>query len=306
MRSRSPWGRCKQAGVCAAQSDADSMETRGLRGSIGRSCRGAARGSCHRRSRHRPGRCRDLGVPRVPWHIPNGGGQALRCGEQIRKACRFGEGWPGDLRAIQLLLNWRRQSPASRVRIAGTGGSGPGAGAAAEEINTKEVAQRITAELKRYSIPQAIFAQRILCRSQGTLSDLLRNPKPWSKLKSGRETFRRMWKWLQEPEFQRMSALRLAACKRKEQDQQKDRALQPKKQRLVFTDLQRRTLIAIFKENKRPSKEMQATISQQLGLELNTVSNFFMNARRRCMNRWAEEPGATPGTATATATFSKA
>ncbi|KFO28888.1 One cut domain family member 2 [Fukomys damarensis] len=79
------------------------------------------------------------------------------------------------------------------------------------EINTKEVAQRITAELKRYSIPQAIFAQRILCRSQGTLSDLLRNPKPWSKLKSGRETFRRMWKWLQEPEFQRMSALRLAA-----------------------------------------------------------------------------------------------
>ncbi|EMP27561.1 One cut domain family member 2 [Chelonia mydas] len=80
-----------------------------------------------------------------------------------------------------------------------------------EEINTKEVAQRITAELKRYSIPQAIFAQRILCRSQGTLSDLLRNPKPWSKLKSGRETFRRMWKWLQEPEFQRMSALRLAA-----------------------------------------------------------------------------------------------
>ena len=72
------------------------------------------------------------------------------------------------------------------------------------------MAQRITAELKRYSIPQAIFAQRVLCRSQGTLSDLLRNPKPWSKLKSGRETFRRMWKWLQEPEFQRMSALRLA------------------------------------------------------------------------------------------------
>ena len=79
-----------------------------------------------------------------------------------------------------------------------------------EEVNTKEVAGRVTSELKRYSIPQAVFAQRVLCRSQGTLSDLLRNPKPWSKLKSGRETFRRMWKWLQEPEFQRMSALRLA------------------------------------------------------------------------------------------------
>ena len=85
-----------------------------------------------------------------------------------------------------------------------------GSGGETEEINTKDLAQRISAELKRYSIPQAIFAQRVLCRSQGTLSDLLRNPKPWSKLKSGRETFRRMQKWLSEPEFQRMSSLRLA------------------------------------------------------------------------------------------------
>ena len=79
-----------------------------------------------------------------------------------------------------------------------------------EEINTKELAQRISSELKRYSIPQAVFAQRVLCRSQGTLSDLLRNPKPWSKLKSGRETFKRMFKWMKEPEYQRMASLRLA------------------------------------------------------------------------------------------------
>ncbi|XP_077471851.1 hepatocyte nuclear factor 6-like isoform X1 [Stigmatopora argus] len=182
----------------------------------------------------------------------------------------------------------------------GHGGHGQagvaGSGIQAEEINTKEVAQRITAELKRYSIPQAIFAQRILSRSQGTLSDLLRNPKPWSKLKSGRETFRRMWKWLQEPEFQRMSALRLAACKRKEEDRGRERNQVPKKQRLVFTDLQRRTLVAIFRENRRPSKEMQVTISQQLCLELSTVSNFFMNSRRRCPDRWdVEEHGHVHG-----------
>uniref|UniRef100_A0A8C5MRH9 One cut domain family member n=1 Tax=Leptobrachium leishanense TaxID=445787 RepID=A0A8C5MRH9_9ANUR len=209
-----------------------------------------------------------------------------------------------------------------------------------EEINTKEVAQRITTELKRYSIPQAIFAQRVLCRSQGTLSDLLRNPKPWSKLKSGRETFRRMWKWLQEPEFQRMSALRLAAlvpadpvfqhsgqlsadtlvkigyppqstqsnhmsCKRKEQDHVKDRGNTPKKPRLVFTDVQRRTLHAIFKENKRPSKELQITISQQLGLELSTVSNFFMNARRRSLDKWQDE-GSSGSTSSSSSTCTKA
>uniref|UniRef100_G3PW33 One cut domain family member n=1 Tax=Gasterosteus aculeatus aculeatus TaxID=481459 RepID=G3PW33_GASAC len=182
----------------------------------------------------------------------------------------------------------------------GGGGGGGVSGGQMEEVNTKEVAQRITTELKRYSIPQAIFAQRVLCRSQGTLSDLLRNPKPWSKLKSGRETFRRMWKWLQEPEFQRMSAFRLAgerslACKRKEQDHGRgERGSVSKKPRLVFTDVQRRTLHAIFKENKRPSKELQITIAQQLGLELTTVSNFFMNARRRSLDKWVDDGSGHP------------
>ncbi|XP_039606393.1 one cut domain family member 2 isoform X2 [Polypterus senegalus] len=201
-------------------------------------------------------------------------------------------GHPGHPQSHGPVLASSRERPPSS---SGTQGNNSGQ---LEEINTKEVAQRITAELKRYSIPQAIFAQRVLCRSQGTLSDLLRNPKPWSKLKSGRETFRRMWKWLQEPEFQRMSALRLAACKRKEQDSSKERSNTPKKSRLVFTDLQRRTLLAIFKENKRPSKEMQITISQQLGLELTTVSNFFMNARRRSLDKWMDDgsPGASSST----------
>ncbi|XP_061146143.1 one cut domain, family member, like [Syngnathus typhle] len=173
----------------------------------------------------------------------------------------------------------------------GLGGSSPGGGGGGgEEINTRDVAQRIITELKRYSIPQAIFAERVLCRSQGTLSDLLRNPKPWAKLKSGRETFKRMSRWLQEPEFQRMASLRLEACKRKEQEQSKlERNQGPKRTRLVFTDLQRRTLLAIFRENHRPTKDLQVTISQQLGLELSTVSNFFMNARRRNVNKWSDE-----------------
>ncbi|XP_056268859.1 hepatocyte nuclear factor 6 isoform X1 [Pseudoliparis swirei] len=195
--------------------------------------------------------------------------------------------------------NSREQASGPGQQGGGDGGGGGGGGGVSggqmEEVNTKEVAQRITTELKRYSIPQAIFAQRVLCRSQGTLSDLLRNPKPWSKLKSGRETFRRMWKWLQEPEFQRMSSLRLAgerslACKRKEQDHgRSERGSASKKPRLVFTDVQRRTLHAIFKENKRPSKELQITIAQQLGLELTTVSNFFMNARRRSFDKWVDD-----------------
>ena len=82
----------------------------------------------------------------------------------------------------------------------------------------------------------------------------------------------------------------LAACKRKEQDHgRSERGNLTKKPRLVFTDVQRRTLHAIFKENKRPSKELQVTIAQQLGLELATVSNFFMNARRRSLDKWVDD-----------------
>lgn len=95
------------------------------------------------------------------------------------------------------------------------------------------------------------------------------------------------------------------ACKRKEQEPNKDRNNSQKKSRLVFTDLQRRTLFAIFKENKRPSKEMQITISQQLGLELTTVSNFFMNARRRSLEKWQDDLS-TGGSSSTSSTCTKA
>ena len=81
------------------------------------------------------------------------------------------------------------------------------------------------------------------------------------------------------------------ACKRKEQELPQQDNRSPKKPRLVFTDIQRRTLHAIFKETKRPSKEMQATIAQQLGLEVTTVANFFMNARRRSIDKWRDDDG---------------
>lgn len=111
----------------------------------------------------------------------------------------------------------------------------------------------------------------------------------------------------------------IAGCKRKEEGPIAVELSSPKKTRLVFTDLQRRTLQAIFKvvstiklisndaiifltiqnyilqETKRPSKEMQVTIARQLGLEPTTVGNFFMNARRRSMDKWKDEADAKNG-----------
>lgn len=45
----------------------------------------------------------------------------------------------------------------------------------------------------------------------------------------------------------------------------------------------------MLQETKRPSKEMQVTIARQLGLEPSTVGNFFMNARRRSMDKWKDD-----------------
>jgi nuclear factor 6 (one cut domain family protein 1) len=57
--------------------------------------------------------------------------------------------------------------------------------------------------------------------------------------------------------------------------------MMPKKVRRQFTESQKRALFAIFKETKKPTKEMQRALAEELGLDINTVSNFFMNARRR-------------------------
>jgi len=105
-----------------------------------------------------------------------------------------------------------------------------------------------------------------------------------------------MWKWLQEPEATRITTLRLACVdsleKIKEEGYQKPTPVdtsKPKKPRLVFTDLQRRTLQAIFRETERPSKQMQVTIARQLDLEPSSVVNFFMNARRRSIDKWRDD-----------------
>lgn len=148
---------------------------------------------------------------------------AARAGASFTSVCPFGDPSRGSGPGVGLMSGLGAGCPGAQSGVGvgaggigapgAAGGGGPGGGptrAELEEINTRDLAQRISAELKRYSIPQAVFAQKVLCRSQGTLSDLLRNPKPWAKLKSGRETFRRMYKWLTEPEPLRMAALRLA------------------------------------------------------------------------------------------------
>lgn len=152
-----------------------------------------------------------------------------------------------------------------------------------ENLDTKKIAEALTNELKKYSIPQAVFARKVLNRSQGTLSDVLRKPKPWNELRGGREIFRKMKEWLDLPEVKRIPQLRAEAALELDAKARREEESGPpkKKTRLYFTDSQKRALFAIFKETKKPSKEMQNALAEELGLERETVANFFMNARRR-------------------------
>uniref|UniRef100_A0A0K0G235 Homeobox protein onecut (inferred by orthology to a D. melanogaster protein) n=1 Tax=Strongyloides venezuelensis TaxID=75913 RepID=A0A0K0G235_STRVS len=68
------------------------------------------------------------------------------------------------------------------------------------DIDTESLCRFVSEELKKNSISQATFARKVLNRSQGTLSDMLRNPKPWNQLKTGRVTFVRMHRWSCLPE----------------------------------------------------------------------------------------------------------
>ncbi|EDO45004.1 predicted protein [Nematostella vectensis] len=149
-------------------------------------------------------------------------------------------------------------------------------------IDTKAMALKLTEELRRYHIPQAVFAKKVLNRSQGTLSDLLRKPKPWNEMRLGKAIFKRMKEWLELPEVKRIPQLRMEDSRAKRSNSESDVEAAPsKKIRRQFTETQKRTLFAIFKETKKPTKDMQKAVAEELGLDLNSVANFFMNARRR-------------------------
>ena len=87
------------------------------------------------------------------------------------------------------------------------------------------------------------------------------------------------------------------------QQQQTESSVQCDRAITVSVQPARAPTCVVFQETKRPSKEMQVTIARQLGLDPSTVSNFFMNARRRSVDKWREDsppPGpASPGPAPA-------
>ncbi|EFO89434.1 hypothetical protein CRE_19941 [Caenorhabditis remanei] len=145
-------------------------------------------------------------------------------------------------------------------------------------LDTNDLSEKILNELKEHQISQTVFAKKVLGRSQGTVSELLKHPKPWELLHTaGRETYHKMNNWLVLPLQERLDKLgdykTISSTKLKPYSKSRER--------FFFTLVQKKTLEAFFKSHPNPSEELKVAIAEQLKIDLSQVSNFFFNSRRR-------------------------
>ncbi|UMM20219.1 hypothetical protein L5515_015558 [Caenorhabditis briggsae] len=155
-------------------------------------------------------------------------------------------------------------------------------------LDTKVLCNSILQELETKKIPQTIFAKRVINRCQGTLSELIRKPKPWDSLKSGHGIYVRLYNWYQLPEEQRMEIvdkkINWSVPAKKENARKRKRTTEgpaPKKARTEFHPVTKNALKTIYDEDPKPSSEMLGIIAETLKLDKRSVTNFFQNTRRR-------------------------
>ncbi|EFO89498.1 hypothetical protein CRE_18178 [Caenorhabditis remanei] len=148
-------------------------------------------------------------------------------------------------------------------------------------IDTKPLCGTVWSILKEYGISQTLFAQVVAQRRQGTMSDLLRNPRDWFKMKSGRDVYRRMYNWV-----------RMAAHERLEILNRDTPPVEPRRKKLTdgrskrhtFKPEEKAMLQAVFARNERPDEDEMYEIAKQLDVKYDIIRIYFTNARRRKSN----------------------
>jgi homeobox protein cut-like len=164
-----------------------------------------------------------------------------------------------------------------------------------------------------------LFGEHVLGLSQGSVSELLSKPKPWHMLSiKGREPFIRMQLWLNDPTS--IDKLQVVKREIKENGGKRKRSFpggpgsgmgdsgsdrsspanaadvgdpysgqsvdspgssSAKKPRVYFTDEQKEALRIAFALDPYPSSSSMEFLSQELGLEIRSISNWFHNHRMR-------------------------
>ncbi|XP_041915971.1 homeobox protein cut-like 1 isoform X2 [Alosa sapidissima] len=181
------------------------------------------------------------------------------------------------------------------------------------ELDTLSITRRVKEVLNSNNLGQRLFGEMILGLTQGSVSDLLARPKPWSKLSlKGREPFVRMQLWLKDPqnieklrEMKKMDSrgylkrhhnLLSSGLDRDSPASASDMASylesshpgQAKKARVVLATQEKEALKRAYQLEPYPSQSTIERLASQLGLKISTVINWFHNYRSR-MRRDFEE-----------------
>ncbi|EGT41425.1 hypothetical protein CAEBREN_19537 [Caenorhabditis brenneri] len=161
--------------------------------------------------------------------------------------------------------------------------------------DTREIMNNLKQRLSQIEISQAVFAEKILGRSQGTLCDLLKNPKPWAELRCGKETYTRIYNWLRldedvGKELCWLPTEEVAKVIGNGIFGKRTRGFygsshpygNPRKPRYRFTEEQRAQLLRF---ESAPTKTRVKEISREMSIPLESVKNFFKNLKRhrRCL-----------------------
>ncbi|CCD69359.1 One cut domain family member [Caenorhabditis elegans] len=123
---------------------------------------------------------------------------------------------------------------------------------------------------------QTNFAEHILNRTQGSLSELLNHPKPWDAVSMGRTVYQRMFNWLEMSEDDRAEIWKLDLKKEKA-----DKTTKTPRARCLLSQDQKSQLSIFFETNPRPDSLEMKQLGSTLNLCKSTIINYFTNMRRR-------------------------
>jgi len=172
------------------------------------------------------------------------------------------------------------------------------------ELDTQAITTKVKEILLAHNVGQKLFGEYVLGLSQGSVSELLSKPKAWHMLSiKGREPFIRMQLWLNDPgNMDKLLSVknekREASKRRHGVDSSSDRSSPldtldeysnppsetgslAKKQRAFFSDEQREGLNIAFALDPYPSNSVMEYLSNELNLEVKSITNWFHNHRMR-------------------------
>ncbi|KAK1787257.1 hypothetical protein P4O66_002769 [Electrophorus voltai] len=151
------------------------------------------------------------------------------------------------------------------------------------DLDTLSISRRVKDMLSENNLGQRLFGEKVLGLRQGSVSDLLARPKPWSELSpKGREPFIRMSLWLQDPQnVHCLKAMKRTSDRGFMLSDDLGLCIMATRPRVVLTSREKEILNRAYQLEPYPSHHTTHRLALQLGLQTSTVTNWFYNHRSR-------------------------